>query len=179
MGSDLRRTVVIENVSPTVDGGRYAVKREVGAVVDVTADIFKEGHDVIVAFLKYRRARDTAWREASMSFVDNDRWMGRFTLDAVDRWQFTLEAVADPFRSWLADLAKRVEAGQDLPLGLARALPESKLLRIAPRPLSLAALHHLVKSRLGRSLPRPLLAVHHPPDRAAPSHLPAGRRTGR
>jgi len=114
VGSDLRRTVIIENVSPAVDGGRYAVKREVGAVVEVQADIFKEGHDAIAAFLKYRRARETAWREAPMSFVDNDRWMGRFTLDAVDRWQFTIEAVADPFRSWLVDLAKRVEAGQDV-----------------------------------------------------------------
>ncbi len=55
-------------------------------------------------------------------------------------------------------LAHRVELGQELPLGLARALPEDRLLRIAPRPLSLAALHHLVKFRLGRSLPRPLLA---------------------
>ena len=55
-------------------------------------------------------------------------------------------------------LAHRVELGQDLPLGLARALPEDRLLRIAPRPLSLAALHHLVKFRLGTSLPRPLLA---------------------
>jgi len=114
VGSDLRRTVIIENVAPTVDGGRYAVKREVGDVVDVEADIFKEGHDVIVAVLKYRRAREAAWREAPMSFVDNDRWRGRFTLDAVDRWQFTIEAMADPFRSWLVDLAKRVEAGQDV-----------------------------------------------------------------
>jgi DNA-binding NarL/FixJ family response regulator len=55
-------------------------------------------------------------------------------------------------------LAHRVEAGRDLPLGLGRALPEDRLVRIAPRPLSLAALHHLVKSRLGTSLPRPLLA---------------------
>jgi predicted ATPase len=55
-------------------------------------------------------------------------------------------------------LAHRVEAGQELPLGLARALPEGRLLRIGPRPLSFAALHHLVKSRLGTSLPRPLLA---------------------
>ena len=55
-------------------------------------------------------------------------------------------------------LAHRVEPGQDLPLGLARALPEDRLLRIAPRPLSFAALHHLVKFRLGTSLPRPLLA---------------------
>ena len=55
-------------------------------------------------------------------------------------------------------LAHRVEARQELPLGLARALSEDRLSRIAPRPLSLAALHHLVKSRLGTSLPRPLLA---------------------
>src|SRR3989442_3049181 len=49
-----------------------------------------------------------------MSFVDNDRWRGRFTLTAVDRWQFTIEAMTDPFRSWLVDLTKRVEAGQDV-----------------------------------------------------------------
>jgi DNA-binding CsgD family transcriptional regulator len=55
-------------------------------------------------------------------------------------------------------LARRVGVGQDPPLGLDRALPEGRLLRIAPRPLSLAALHYLVKSRLGTSLPRPLLA---------------------
>jgi hypothetical protein len=55
-------------------------------------------------------------------------------------------------------IAHRGEVGQDLPLGLARALSEDRLLRIAPGPLSLASLHHLVKSRLGTSLPRPLLA---------------------
>src|SRR2546421_6552938 len=40
-----RRTVVIEAVAPAVDGGRYPVKREVGAVLEVTADVFKEGHE--------------------------------------------------------------------------------------------------------------------------------------
>ena len=55
-------------------------------------------------------------------------------------------------------LAHRVEARQELPLGLARALSEDRLSRIAPGPLSVASLHHLVKSRLGTTLPRPLLA---------------------
>src|SRR5205814_1454909 len=40
--ADLRRTVVIEAIAPNVDGGRYPVKREVGAVFEVSADIFKE-----------------------------------------------------------------------------------------------------------------------------------------
>jgi starch synthase (maltosyl-transferring) len=90
------------------------VKREVGAEVEVTADIFKEGHDVLVAFLKFRKVGKEAWRESRMRFVDNDRWAGRFVLGEVGRWEFTIEALPDPFESWLADLAKRVEARQDV-----------------------------------------------------------------
>ncbi|MBI1964461.1 MAG: alpha-1,4-glucan--maltose-1-phosphate maltosyltransferase [Candidatus Rokubacteria bacterium] len=108
-----RRTVVIEHVAPAVDGGRWPVKRAAGEVVEVSADIFKDGHDVLVAWLKYRRAAERTWRETPMVHVDNDRWAGRFTLDANARWVFTIEALPDPFRSWLADLAKRHAAGQD------------------------------------------------------------------
>src|SRR5574341_1374207 len=108
-----KRTVVIENVAPAVDAGRYPVKRAVGEVLEVSADILREGHDVLVAYLRYRRAGDAAWRETPMHHVDNDRWAGSFTLDANARWHFTIEALAEPFRSWLADLEKRHAAGQD------------------------------------------------------------------
>src|SRR5438477_6700155 len=120
--AELRRTVVIEAIAPNVDGGRYPVKREVGAVFEVSADIFKEGHDVLVAFLLYRRADERAWREAPMRFVGNDRWAGSFTLTDNARWVYTIEALADPFRSWLADLAKRVEAQQDVASELAEGV---------------------------------------------------------
>ena len=120
--ADLKRTVVIEAIAPAVDGGRYPVKREVGAVFEVSADIFKEGHDVLVAFLLYRRADERAWRETPMHFVDNDRWTGAFTLAENARWVYTIEALADPFRSWLADLATRVEAGQDVASELAEGV---------------------------------------------------------
>src|SRR5919109_3921512 len=60
--TELKRTVVIEAIAPLVDGGRYPIKREVGAVFEVTADIFKEGHEVLVAFLLYRRAHQRARR---------------------------------------------------------------------------------------------------------------------
>ncbi len=108
-----KRSVVIENVAPAVDDGRYPVKREVGGVLEVAADILREGHDVLVAYLRYRRAGDAAWRETPMHHVDNDRWAGSFTLDANARWHFTIEALAEPFRSWLTDLEKRHAAGQD------------------------------------------------------------------
>ncbi len=112
--ADLKRTVVIENVAPIVDGGRYPLKREVGAVLEISADIFKEGHEVLVAFLLYRRLDERAWQEAPMRHVDNDRWAGRFTLAENARYLYTLEALADPFRSWLVDLGKRVDAQQDV-----------------------------------------------------------------
>ncbi|HMH49222.1 MAG TPA: alpha-1,4-glucan--maltose-1-phosphate maltosyltransferase [Candidatus Acidoferrum sp.] len=112
--AEMRRTVVIENVAPTVDGGRYPVKRERGATVEVSADIFKEGHDVLVAFVRYREDGAREWRESPMRFVDNDRWAGRVPLDGNARYEFTIEALADPFRSWRVDLDKRVAAGQDV-----------------------------------------------------------------
>ena len=111
---DLRRTIVIENVAPAVDGGRYPIKREVGDTVEVEADVFKEGHDVLVAFVKYRRTDEPAWRETPMRVVDNDRWAGAFAVEDNARYLYTIEALADPFRSWLADLAKRVAAEQDV-----------------------------------------------------------------
>lgn len=54
-------------------------------------------------------------------------------------------------------LTRRTDGGGDPPLGLGRALPADGLEHIAPGPLSLAALHHLIRGRLGTSLPRPLL----------------------
>jgi DNA-binding CsgD family transcriptional regulator len=54
-------------------------------------------------------------------------------------------------------LARRATAGDELPLGLARALPDARVERLVPGGLSLGALHELVKARVGVSLPRPLL----------------------
>jgi starch synthase (maltosyl-transferring) len=118
-GDALRQTVVIEAVEPVVDGGRYPAKREVGDLLEVTADIFKEGHDVLVAVLHYREPGESRWRETPMRLVDNDRWAGAFPLEQNGRYRFFIEALPDPFLSWLADLAKRMEAGQDVSSELA------------------------------------------------------------
>jgi len=55
-------------------------------------------------------------------------------------------------------LTLRAEAGGALPLELDRALLKDRLERVAPAPLSLAGLHHLLSGRLGMSLARPTLA---------------------
>jgi starch synthase (maltosyl-transferring) len=104
-------SVVIENVQPLLDGGDYPIKRIVGEDLAVEADIFKDGHDVVAAVLKWRVAGKRAWRETSMSFVDNDRWRGVCTLYDEAIHEYTVEAWSDTFRSWQSEFVKKFEGG--------------------------------------------------------------------
>lgn len=106
--------IVIEDVSPEVDGGRWPAKRAVGDRVQVSADAFKEGHDLIQVRLLYRREHDAAWHEAPMEPVGQDRFTGAFIAADNTRYRYTVEAFTDVFGSWAADLRKRVDADQDV-----------------------------------------------------------------
>ncbi|MQA88629.1 MAG: DUF3416 domain-containing protein [Gemmatimonas sp.] len=111
---DASRRIVIERVYPELDCGRYAVKREVGDRLEVSADIFKDGYDAIDAAVRYRVEDEGDWREAPMHFVDNDRWSGRFLLERNARYLYTIVAWTDWFGSWASDLRKKYDAGQDI-----------------------------------------------------------------
>ena len=104
-------SIVIENLQPLIDAGRYPIKRIIGEDLTVEADIFKDGHDVVAAILKWRVLGKRAWRETPMNFVDNDRWRGVCTLYEQDIHEYTVEAWTDTFRSWQAEFTKKFEAG--------------------------------------------------------------------
>lgn len=108
--------VVIEAVSPELDGGRSPVKRIVGESLRVEADIFSDGHEIIDAAILSRVAGSDAWREDPMVFVDNDRWAGHFPLERNARYEFTLIAWRDAFSSWVRDTLKKRAAGVDVRL---------------------------------------------------------------
>src|SRR5437667_1584568 len=103
-------SVTIENVQPLIDCGRYPIKRIVGEDLVVEADIFKDGHDVVAAILKWRVGK-RGWRQTPMMFVDNDRWRGVCTFYDEAIHEYTVEAWADTFRSWQQEFAKKIEAG--------------------------------------------------------------------
>ena len=124
--------VVIENVWPQVGGGRHPVKRVVGQRVDVEADIYKDGHDLIGARVLFRGPGARTWRSVDMEYrYDPDRWYATFEVDAIGRWQFTIEAWPDAFGTWQAELEKRLEAGQDVSPELLEA--SAMLLAVAGR----------------------------------------------
>ena len=104
-------SVLIDNLQPLIDCGRSAIKRIVGEDLVVEADIFKDGHDVVAAILKWRVVGKRAWRETPMTFVDNDRWRGVCTLYDQAIHEYTVEAWTDTFRSWQQEFAKKFEGG--------------------------------------------------------------------
>jgi starch synthase (maltosyl-transferring) len=107
--------LVIENLSPQLDGGRYPIKRLLGKVVDVGVNIFKDGHDLIAAHILYRQASTGEYRSAPLTYhFDVDRWFGSFKPDRLGRWEYTVEAWPDRYGTFRSDLGKRLNAGQDV-----------------------------------------------------------------
>jgi len=106
--------VIIENVEPEIEGGRFPIKRTVGEEVHVRADIHADGHDILAAVLRYHHASEPEWREVGMDALGNDQWSARFAVTTLGRYEYTLQAWVDRFRSWQRDLSKKVEARQDV-----------------------------------------------------------------
>jgi starch synthase (maltosyl-transferring) len=106
--------VLVERVEPQIDCGRYRVKAIIGDEVEVSADLVRDGTDLLCAVVRYRGPDDVRWREAPMAFIDNDRWAGSFAPTAFGRYEYCVQAWTDHFATWRRDLLKRLEAGQDV-----------------------------------------------------------------
>ena len=104
-------SAVIESLRPLIDGGRYPVKRIVGDDLAVEADVFRDGHDVVAAALKWRLVGEARWHETAMNFVDNDRWAGVCSFYDIGVYEYTVQAWTDRFRSWRDEFTKKFEAG--------------------------------------------------------------------
>jgi starch synthase (maltosyl-transferring) len=106
----------IEDVYPLIDGGRFPVKRVAGERIEVWADIYRDGHDVVNAALVWRREQDHEWRREPMTHHSNDRWGGSFVPDQPGRYVYAIEAWTDEFATWRHGFELKQKAGADLTL---------------------------------------------------------------
>jgi len=106
----------IEDVYPLIEGGRFPVKRITGEPVQVWADIYRDGHDVVSAALVWRRECDREWRREPMALHSNDRWGGSFVPDQPGRYVYAIEAWTDEFATWRRGFELKQKAGADLNL---------------------------------------------------------------
>lgn len=107
---------LIEDVYPLVDGGRFPVKRIAGERVDVWADIFRDGDDVIGANLLWRHEPDRDWQRAPMTHHGNDRWFASFVPSEPGQYSYAIEAWTDEFASWRHEVELRRQSGADVTL---------------------------------------------------------------
>jgi starch synthase (maltosyl-transferring) len=103
-----------EDIYPSVDGGSCAVKRITGEPIAVWADVFRDGHDLICAAVRWRRDGAKQWNRAPMRLDNNDRWTATFTPAEPGDYVFEIEAWTDTFGSWRKGALLKQKAGQDV-----------------------------------------------------------------
>ena len=108
-----RRRIVIEEVQPEVNCGRFPAKRVIGDQVTVQAAIFSDGHDHVAARLLYRHSDAKGWKSVPFAALPNDLWTASFPVDKLGTWVFTIEGWVDHFDTWVHDLGKRLAAQPD------------------------------------------------------------------
>ncbi|MDH3346031.1 MAG: alpha-1,4-glucan--maltose-1-phosphate maltosyltransferase, partial [Kiritimatiellaceae bacterium] len=108
--------LIIQNVTPQLDGGRYAIKRKEGDSVKVSAEVFREGHDVLRAELLWRKEGSKSWSRIPMEHVNAglDLWEASFLPKEIGMHEYKIFAYTDHFASWLHDTKRKYEAGATL-----------------------------------------------------------------
>ena len=103
--------LVMEAVTPRVEGGAFPVKRVVGDVVAVGATIYADGHEQLAAVLQWRAIDEDKWQSVRMKQLPNDGWEAAFSLERLGRYEFVIEAWLDRFGGFRRDFAKKLDAG--------------------------------------------------------------------
>jgi starch synthase (maltosyl-transferring) len=106
----MTRHILIEATTPSVEGGRYPAKGIVGDRCVVEADVFRDGHDVILVQVCWRKTGAQAWQTAPMTHLGNDRWRGEFSLSENTRMEYTIEGWTDYFGTFVDGFTKKVQA---------------------------------------------------------------------
>ncbi len=140
---DGRRRVVIREVEPEIDAGRYAIKRTTGESVAVKAAIFADGHDLVRGVLRYRHESETDWHEVVLDSLGQDEWQASFVVAQLGRYLYTVQGWVDHYDTWCRDMRKRIEADQDLSVDL---LVGAKLVREAAARASGSDAQHLAEA---------------------------------
>jgi starch synthase (maltosyl-transferring) len=115
--------IAITAVHPVVDGGAYPARAATGELVDISATVFREGHDLVGA-TAILRGPDKDVRRLRLRLTEPglDRFTGQVRIGAVGLWTLQIEGWADPIATWLHGIEAKIGAGIDVALELAEGV---------------------------------------------------------
>jgi starch synthase (maltosyl-transferring) len=113
--------IPVLDVLPCVDGGRRPAKSVAGESFDITATLFREGHEAVGANVVLRgpNGRGATWTPMHELAPGTDRWSAAVTPAVEGRWTYLVEAWGDPLTTWRRVARIKVPAGIDTELVLA------------------------------------------------------------
>lgn len=107
-----QKRVVIDSVSPSVNGGEFYIKRIVNEIVNVNAYIMADGHDVLGASVLYKHEKEKNWQETRMHLISNDEWQSSFVVTKQGYYNYKVQAWVDYALNWRYGLIRKIKDGQ-------------------------------------------------------------------
>jgi starch synthase (maltosyl-transferring) len=104
--------IIIENVSPQLDCGNFAIKRIVGQKVVVTAAVFSDGHDVLECCVKFKHESSNKWKEVRMTPTHNDEWIAEFKVEKQGFYSYCIEGWVDYALNWQHGTERKINDNQ-------------------------------------------------------------------
>ena len=121
-----QRRVIIEKVSPCLDGGLHPIKCVTGDRIDVESDIICDGHDLLAASVRFKHEKERSWKEVRMWPLENDRWKGYFQVEKQGFYEYKVEAWSDHGLNWQHGIERKIADNQKVGVEL---LEGAQLLR--------------------------------------------------
>ncbi|MEU6777516.1 maltotransferase domain-containing protein, partial [Streptomyces sp. NPDC046759] len=112
--------IPVLDVRPVVQHGRKPAKAVTGESFEVSATVFREGHDAVAANVVLRdpAGRPGPWTPMRELAPGTDRWGAVVTAGEPGHWTYTVEAWSDPVATWQHHAGIKVPAGIDTELVL-------------------------------------------------------------
>ncbi|MGW4494705.1 maltotransferase domain-containing protein, partial [Streptomyces sp. NPDC004376] len=163
--------IPVLDVRPVVQHGRRPAKAVVGETFQVSATVFREGHDAVNANVVLRGpdGRTGPWAPMRELAPGTDRWGADVSADATGRWTYTVEAWSDPIATWRHTAGIKVPAGIDTALVLdegarlheraADGVPEERRKTVLEAATALRAENRPASWRLAAALAPEVLEV--------------------
>jgi starch synthase (maltosyl-transferring) len=101
--------IVIENVAPQLNQGTVSIKRVVNEIVNVTADVLVDGHDVLQASLLYKHESEKSWSEKRMYPTSNDGYLASFQTTKQGSYSYKIEGWVDYALNWQHGIGRKID----------------------------------------------------------------------
>jgi starch synthase (maltosyl-transferring) len=109
---------MIDDVRPATPSGRFPPKAAKGEAIEVSADIYKDGHDLLAARVRTRgpgqEGQPGEWKDWPLAPLGNDRWSTTVRPDAVGCHDLVVDAWVDRYATWRHEIEAKVGAGQEV-----------------------------------------------------------------